>query len=80
MTLKAKPIALALFAALIAAAPAAASAKPFLARLHTITTLSSAVPTRGAAKGDENPYGVAVVPHTRGRLIKGADVCGNRRP
>jgi hypothetical protein len=77
MTLKAKPIALALLAAIVAAAPAAASAKPFLGRLHTITTLSSAVPTHGAAKGDENPYGVAVVPRTRGRLIKGDVLVSN---
>jgi hypothetical protein len=49
----------------------AAGSKPFLTRLHTITTLSSAVPSKGSTKGDQNPYGVAVVRATQGALVRG---------
>jgi hypothetical protein len=35
------------------------------------------VPTSGAAKGDQNPYGVAVVQRTTGRLIQGDILVSN---
>jgi hypothetical protein len=54
-------------AAIAAATPAAASAHPFLNRLDDITTVASAVP----ANGDQNPYGVAVVHETVGKLVRG---------
>jgi hypothetical protein len=39
---------------------------PFVGRFHTITTVASTVP----ANGDLNPYGVAVVGHSQGKLVK----------
>lgn len=38
----------------------------FLDRFHTLTTVASTVP----ASGDVNPYGIAVVPVTRGALVE----------
>jgi hypothetical protein len=51
------------------AVPAGATSpsSPFLAGLRTITTVASTVP----ANGDVNPYGVAVVAHSTGRLHRG---------
>ena len=54
-----------------------ASARPFLAGLRSIHTLSSTVPTAGPAKGDQNPYGVAVVPATQGNLVAGDAIVSN---
>ncbi|HLJ04379.1 MAG TPA: hypothetical protein VKT31_13120 [Solirubrobacteraceae bacterium] len=53
------------------AAPALASAKPYLTQFSTTSTIASAVPTSGPSMGDQNPYGVAVVRHTEGDLIRG---------
>jgi sugar lactone lactonase YvrE len=50
---------------------AGAAASSFIGGLHKISTISSAVPTTGTAKGDQNPYGVAVVPNTMGSLVAG---------
>ena len=55
------------------AVAAAAAAVSFIGPLHSATTIASAVPTSGPAKGDVNPYGVAVVPRTAGTL-RGGDV------
>jgi hypothetical protein len=54
-------------AAIVGAMPAAASARPFLNRFDEIATVASAVPPNG----DQNPYGVAVVDETVGRLVRG---------
>jgi hypothetical protein len=70
-------LALALAVSALAAAASAASAKPFIDRFHTISTLSSAVPASGPAKGDENPYGVAVVKRTVGHLVRGDVLVSN---
>ena len=62
--------------AVATAAPAAAptSAPPtFLGPLHTITRVASTVP----ANGDLNPYGVAVVPRSLGRLHRGDVLVSN---
>jgi hypothetical protein len=62
--------------AVATAAPGAAptSAPPtFLGPLHTITRVASTVP----ANGDLNPYGVAVVPRTLGRLHRGDILVSN---
>ena len=67
----------ALIASALAAVASAASARPFINRFTTITTLSSAVPSSGPAKGDENPYGVAVVPRTIGHLVRGDVLVSN---
>jgi hypothetical protein len=63
--------------ALAAAAPAAASARPFLNRLDDVRTVSSAVPASGPAQGDVNPYGVAVVRQSIGRLVRGDVLVSN---
>jgi hypothetical protein len=67
-------------AGLIAAAAAASVRKPtngFLSRFHTITHLASMVPKSGPAKGDQNPYGVAVVQRSVGKLVKGDVLVSN---
>jgi hypothetical protein len=53
----------------------ARSATPaaFLGELHGLTQVASTVP----ANGDVNPYGVAVVPASRGRLIAGDILVSN---
>jgi sugar lactone lactonase YvrE len=61
----------------MAAATASAAAKPFIDRFATIKTISSAVPASGQAKGDQNPYGVAVVPRTTGKLVRGDVLVSN---
>lgn len=53
-------------------APASAGGS-FLAGLHGIKTIASTVPTNG----DLNPYGVAVVPRSVGRLRAGAVLISN---
>jgi hypothetical protein len=58
-------------------AAASAAAKPFIGGLTKITTIASAVPKSGPAKGDVNPYGVAVVPHTAGKLVRGDVLVSN---
>ncbi len=64
-------------AAVVLGAVPVAGAKPFLTGLRSIRTLSSAVPSAGAAKGDQNPYGVAVVPVTQGNLVAGDALVSN---
>ena len=62
--------------AVATSAPGAAptSAPPtFLGPLHTITRVASTVP----GNGDLNPYGVAVVPRTLGRLHRGDILVSN---
>ncbi len=59
--------------------PAAAGAMPssFLGQFNTISLISSTVPTTGPAMGDQNPYGVAVVPTTIGDLRRGNVLVSN---
>jgi hypothetical protein len=52
---------------------AGASSSPFLAGLSKVHTGPSTVP----ASGDQNPYGVAVVPTSQGRLRSGSDLVSN---
>jgi hypothetical protein len=56
---------------------ASAAARPFILRPTAIRTLASAVPRRGAEAGDVNPYGVAVVARTTGRLVRGDVLVSN---
>jgi hypothetical protein len=49
----------------------------FIGHLHTISTVASAVPAGGPAAGDENPYGVAVVPRSTGDLRRGDVLVSN---
>jgi hypothetical protein len=71
---------IALVAVSIAAARAGVSSakgSAFIAGLNKIRTLSSAVPTTGRAKGDVNPYGVAVVSKSKGLLVRGSVLVSN---
>src|ERR1035437_10096270 len=52
---------------------AAAKSPAFLNTLNTQTVVSSTVP----ANGDINPYGIAVVPRSTGRLVKGDVLVSN---
>jgi hypothetical protein len=55
------------------AKPAAATVTPFLGQLRTGSKIASTVP----AQGDVNPYGLAVVPATSGRLTAGNILVSN---
>jgi hypothetical protein len=70
----------ALAAGLITSGAAASAGKPpttFLSRFHKITHIASMVPKAGPAKGDQNPYGVAVVQRSVGKLVKGDVLVSN---
>jgi len=56
-----------------ASRPAAHARPPFLTRFHRVRQIASTVPSNG----DVNPYGVAVVPHTAGRLVGGDILVSN---
>jgi hypothetical protein len=76
--LKALVVATAGFVAVAGFAGASvAQAKPFINRFSTISTVASAVPVSGPAMGDENPYGVAVVPRSVGGLARGDVLVSN---
>ena len=64
-------------AATVLTPAASAAAKPFIDSFAKISTLASAVPKSGPAKGDVNPYGVAVVPRTTGKLVRGDVLVSN---
>ena len=74
-----RAFAIAAAAVAVLAAPAAANARSssFIGQFHRISFLSSASPARGPAKGDVNPYGVAVVPTTVGHLRRGDVLVSN---
>jgi hypothetical protein len=55
----------------LAAAPRPVT--PFLSQLHSFSQVASTVP----ANGDVNPYGVAVVPASAGRLVAGDTLVSN---
>ena len=50
---------------------------PFINNFSTVTQGSSSAPAAGFEKGDQNPYGVWVVPRTVGNLIKGNILVSN---
>jgi hypothetical protein len=64
-------------AALVAPGTAAAAPQSFLGRFSNISFLASAVPASGPAAGDQNPYGVAVVHRSIGRLVRGDVLVSN---
>jgi hypothetical protein len=49
------------------------TAPPFLDQLHSVSQVASTVP----ANGDVNPYGVAVIPASAGRLVAGDTLVSN---
>ncbi|MGZ4167339.1 MAG: hypothetical protein ACXVRW_18290 [Solirubrobacteraceae bacterium] len=67
----------ALTVAVTASAGALAATGSFLGPLHAFTKVASAVPASGPANGDINPYGVAVVPRSVGRLVRGDVLVSN---
>ncbi|MBV9604180.1 MAG: hypothetical protein JO027_03700 [Solirubrobacterales bacterium] len=69
--------AVALVVAALGATSAAAAAKPFVDRFATIATVAPTAPKAGPAKGDQNPYGVAVVPRGAGKLVRGDVLVSN---
>jgi hypothetical protein len=77
MKLRAMLYALVASAVAVLAVSAQAAARPFLDRLGSIHTVSSMVPASGPAKGDVNPYGVAVVQASTGKLVKGDVLVSN---
>ncbi len=70
-------IALAAAATVALAQASPAAAKPFLKGLAKVHRLASAVPGSGPARGDQNPYGVSVVPASAGKLVKGDILVSN---
>jgi hypothetical protein len=56
-----------------AASPSATAHVPFLDRFQIVSQIASTVP----ANGDLNPYGVAVVPRSAGRLVAGEVLVSN---
>lgn len=67
-------LSVALAVAFSVAAPAAqAHLRSYIGGLTTVTTIASTVP----ANGDVNPYGMAVVPRTVGKLTRGAILVSN---
>jgi hypothetical protein len=60
-------------AAFAAAGPGAASGRSFLERFDEVATVGSTVPSNG----DQNPYGVAVVQQSIGKLVRGDVLVSN---
>lgn len=56
---------------------AMASGGSFIGPFHNVSTVANTVPASGPAKGDQNPYGVAVVPASTGNLVKGDILVSN---
>jgi hypothetical protein len=73
----AKFFVLAAVASTVAAMPSIAEGNAFLPAFSKISTIASMVPTSGAAKGDQNPYGVAVVSRSVGALVRGDVLVSN---
>jgi hypothetical protein len=70
-------IAIAAIMSSVAALPAVAQGRAFLAGFTKIRTISSMVPKTGRVKGDQNPYGVAVVSRSIGSLVRGDVLVSN---
>ena len=51
--------------------------KPFINNFTTVTQGVASAPAAGPEAGDQNPYGVAVVPRTVGKLVKGNILVSN---
>jgi hypothetical protein len=62
-----------LFITFAAAGSATAQNQPFIKHFNTVSTISTTVPTNG----DQNPYGVARVPETKGNLTAGNFLISN---
>jgi hypothetical protein len=51
--------------------------RPFIDNFTTVTQGASSAPAAGAEAGDQNPYGVAVVPRSVGKLHQGSILVSN---
>ena len=58
-------------------ATSASASSSFIGGLTHTTVVASTVPTTGAGAGDQNPYGVAVVPRSTGHLHQGNVLVSN---
>jgi hypothetical protein len=63
--------------AAVAVPSVAVGKSAFIDRFNQIDTIASTVPASGPAMGDQNPYGVAVVPRTVGKLVRGDVLVSN---
>jgi hypothetical protein len=57
----------------VGAAAAFAADKSFIGPFNTVTTIGTTIP----ANGDVNPYGIAQVPRSKGRLVEGRFLISN---
>jgi hypothetical protein len=64
-------------AAMVSAPLAEAQPAAFVSGFGTPVTVASTVPVSGPATGDQNPYGVAVVGRSQGKLVKGNVLVSN---
>jgi len=55
----------------------APKSKPFIDNFSTVTQGDTSAPTAGPEAGDQNPYGVAVIPRSVGKLIQGNILVSN---
>jgi len=55
----------------------APKSKPFIGNFSTVTQGDTSAPTAGPEAGDQNPYGVAVIPRSVGKLIQGNILVSN---
>jgi hypothetical protein len=53
------------------------TSKPFINNFSTVTQGTASAPAAGPEAGDQNPYGVAVVPRSVGKLIQGSILVSN---
>jgi hypothetical protein len=53
------------------------NSKPFINNFSTVTQGTASAPAAGPEAGDQNPYGVAVVPRSVGKLIQGSILVSN---
>src|SRR5580704_8043435 len=70
-------VALISVAASTALAHDAKPSKPFINNFTTVTQGVASSPAAGPEAGDQNPYGVAIVPRTVGKLVKGNILVSN---
>ena len=57
--------------------PSNQTTTPFISKFSTVTNGAVSAPAAGPEAGDQNPYGVAVVPRTVGNLVKGNILVSN---
>lgn len=61
----------------VGASAAVAKRGPFISRFSQTSTVASTMPASGPAMNEVNPYGVAVVPRSKGDLVRGDVLVSN---